>query len=87
MIINEDFIGKEITKIDKEIINPNAEPYYDSFSDHSILLIILYLGIYEYIDNEGKTQIADRYTTFDEMVGKDLKKGFKYKLAFSYGDA
>ena len=77
MIVNEDFIGKEIIKIDKEINNTNAEPYYDSFSGHSILVIILYLGNYEYIDNEGKTQIADKYTTpetFDEMAGNYLKK-------------
>ena len=91
MIVNEDFIGKNIIKIDKEIKNPNSEPYYDSFGDHSILVIILYLGNYEYIDNEGKTQIADKYTTcetFDEMAGKDLKKkGFHYKMVFSYGDA
>ena len=91
MIVNEDYIGKEIIKIDKEINNPNAEPYYDSFSGHSILVIILYLGNYEYIDNEGNNQITDKYNTpetFDEMAGKDLKKeGFKYKMVFSYGDA
>ena len=46
MIVNEDFIEKEIIKIDKEINNPNAEPYYDSFSGHSILVIILKLWIY-----------------------------------------
>ena len=91
MIVNEDFIGNEIIKIDKEIINPNAEPYYDSFEGHNILVIILYLGNYEYIDNEGKTQIADKYTTpetFNELTGKDLKKkGFKYNMVYSYGDA
>ena len=81
----------EIIKIDKEINNPNDESYYDSFNDQNILVIILYLGNYDYIDNEGKTQITDKFTApgiFDEMIEKYLKKkGFKYKKIYSNWDA
>ncbi|KAG4092785.1 hypothetical protein H8356DRAFT_1049181 [Neocallimastix lanati (nom. inval.)] len=67
--------------------NPEKEPYYDGlFEGFNILVVVLYLGGYEY---QGK--IKDENITKEEFnagAGKSLnKKGFNYKLVFSYGEA
>ncbi|ORX59905.1 hypothetical protein BCR36DRAFT_408277 [Piromyces finnis] len=67
--------------------NPEIEPYFDGmFKGFKILVVILYLGGYEY---NGK--IRDQNITIQQFysgTGMALKrKGFEYKLVFSYGDA
>ncbi|KAG4105393.1 hypothetical protein H8356DRAFT_1027608 [Neocallimastix lanati (nom. inval.)] len=67
--------------------NPEIEPYYDGlFNGFNILVVILYLGGYEY---QGK--IRDQNITikqFESGAGRALKrKGFNYKMVFSYGEA
>ncbi|OUM69791.1 hypothetical protein PIROE2DRAFT_57210 [Piromyces sp. E2] len=67
--------------------NPEIEPYSEGlFKGFNILVVILYLGGYEY---QGK--IRDQNITvqqFESGAGKALKrKGFNYKLVFSYGEA
>eukprot|EP00833_Pecoramyces_ruminatium_P013647 jgi/Orpsp1_1/1187679/evm.model.d7180000059405.1 len=67
--------------------NPEDEPYYDGlFNGFNILIVILYLGGYEY---QGKIRDKDiTVQQFESGAGKALrKKGFKYKLVFSYGEA
>jgi len=67
--------------------NPEIEPYYDGlFNGFKILIVILYLGGYEY---NGKIRDQDiTIQQFESGAGRALKrKGFNYKLVFSYGDA
>jgi len=78
-------INEENLKLENK--NPIIEPYYDGlFSGFNILVVILYLGGEVY---QGK--IRDRNVTinqFESGPGKALKrKGFNYKLVFSYGEA
>eukprot|EP00833_Pecoramyces_ruminatium_P015996 jgi/Orpsp1_1/1190028/evm.model.d7180000076217.2 len=77
-------LGDNIQILDE---NPEIEPYYDGlFKGFNILVIILYLGGYEY---QGK--IKDENITvkeFESGAGQALrKKGFNYTLVFSYGEA
>ena len=67
--------------ITKKVINPEAEPYFDVFGDFKILIVILYLG-----DDKHDKNITTE--VFEQNAGKSLnKKGFKYDLVYSYGDA
>ncbi|ORX61262.1 hypothetical protein BCR36DRAFT_408210 [Piromyces finnis] len=66
--------------------NPEIEPYYDGlFKGFNILVVILYLGGYEYQGKKRDQNIT--IEQFESGTGKALKrKGFRYKLVFSYGD-
>ena len=78
MIYNENSASLE--GFEKKIKNPEEEPYYDVFSE-KILIVILYLGNKDH-DKNITTEI------FEKNAGKSLKKkGFKYDLVYSYGDA
>ena len=67
--------------ITKKVLNPEDEPYFDVFSDFKILIVILYLG-----DDKHDKNITTE--VFEQNAGKSLKKkGFKYDLVYSYGDA
>ena len=79
MIQNENSVI--LSGMEKKVANPEEEPYYDVFEDFKILIVILYLGNK---DNDKKitTEI------FEKNAGKSLiKKGFKYDIVYSYGDA
>ena len=79
MIYNENSVI--LDGFTKKIVNPEEEPYYDVFDDFKILVVILYLGNKEH-DTNITTEI------FEENTGKSLrKKGFKYDIVYSYGDA
>ena len=79
MIQNENTANLEGFK--KIIANPKDEPYYDDFDDFKILVVILYLG------NE-KHDMNITTDFFEKNAGKALKKkGFKYDIVYSYGDA
>ena len=79
MIQNENTVNLEGYK--KIVSNPEDEPYYDDFEDFKILLAILYLGNDKH-DKNITTEI------FEKNAGKALKKkGFKYDIVYSYGDA
>ena len=78
MIYNENSASLE--GFEKKIKNPEEEPYYDVFNE-KILIVILYLGNKDH-DKNITTEI------FENNAGKSLKKkGFKYDLVYSYGDA
>ena len=79
MIENEN--SRVIEGCKKLLINPEEEPYYDLFDDFKILIVILYLGNDEH-DKNITTEI------FEKNAGKSLKKkGFKYDIVYSYGEA
>ena len=70
-----------IEGLEKKIKNPEEEPYRDVFYDFQILVVILYLG-----NNEHDKNITTE--VFESNAGKSLKKkGFKYDVVYSYGDA
>ena len=67
--------------ITKKVVNPEDEPYYDVFDEFKILVVILYLG------SDGH-HVNITTEVFEQNAGKSLKKkGFKYDLVYSYGDA
>ena len=66
--------------LEKEIKNPEEEPYQKLIFDFRILVVILYLG-----NNEHDTNITTEI--FKNNAGKSLeKKGFKYDIVYSYGE-
>ena len=79
MIYNED--SKVFEGFEKKIKNPEEEPYLNVFSNFKILIVILYLGNANH-DKNITTEI------FEMNAGNSLKKkGFKYDIVYSYGDA
>ena len=79
MIINENIHFSKSSE--KLIENPEEEPYYDIFGGFKILIVILYLGNDKH-DKNITTEI------FENNAGMALKKkGFKYDIVYSYGDA
>jgi hypothetical protein len=79
MIQNEN--SKILNGFERQIKNPEDEPYYDLFDDFKILIVILYLGNDEH-DKNITTEI------FEKNAGQSLrKKGFRYDIVYSYGDA
>ena len=69
-----------INGLEKEIKNPEKEPYRNNFYDFKILVVILYLGSNEH-DKNITTEI------FKNNAGKSLEnKGFKYDIVYSYGE-
>jgi len=67
--------------------NPEIEPYHDGlYKGFKILVVILYLGGYKY---QGKIKDKDiTVNQFEKGAGCSLrKKGFDYKMVFSYGEA
>ena len=67
--------------MEKKIKNPEEEPYRDVFYYFKILIVILYLG-----NNEHDKNITPE--VFEDNAGKSLKKkGFKYDVVYSYGEA
>ena len=91
LIVPEKYLQIETTDefktIEKEIQNPEEEPYDDGFFEgFNILIVILYLGNYE---ENGK--IRDENITLDvfkKNAGESLKrKGFKYEIVCSYSEA
>ena len=78
MIYNEN--SAALDGFEKKIKNPEEEPYYDIFSE-KILIVILYLGNKDH-DKNITTEI------FEKNAGQSLKKkGFRYDIVYSYGDA
>ena len=79
MIYNENSVT--LDGMAKIIENPQDEPYFDIFDRFKILVEILYLG-------NDKHDINITTDIFENNAGKSLqKKGFKYDIVYSYGDA